>query len=702
MDHVARGGHSSIRARARAHFVGRTVERERLDRALVASEDEAQVVLVRGEAGVGKTTLLRIFAWAAEDAGHRVVWISGEHVAPNPEAVTAHVASQLQTANPWSDLGTSTRPDVFVLDTAENLWPCIGWIFGDALGRAGRRVLVVVASRSAMPAKLRAQLGFAATSSELGMTPFTSVELSSAIAARGLPLALAAELERGCRGSPLAFALLAEHFTRTGALPIAHSAADPWMVLSQDFLRNATTEPQAAALRALSLSRAVDVELLAAMVGVEDALPLYRFLGELSFVDETPRGLVLHGVVRRSVFENLRATRPKELALYAERAIDVLSARAADSPLAAACDLFLEAFFTARQSNLARSYLFLEDMGCHSARHARDEDLGWIRACIERFEGEASCATFDALLGVQRDRLFVIVDGADEPRAVAFAVDLGGVPADIVAGDATLRLALERSRTRKVLVMRFWFARDTYQEFGREMTALMCSGPPMTMSLTPHSEVVFAVQEPPRWMPLAPLFGLQLVEGATAAFPSHEKGLFIADLDRMTDPTSSWRERHRQIFRLHARNLAELSAATPAVWPEHEDFVDAVREVLPVLRRRLELAESRLLHTALLTNVQDPASALVRIVQEGIDELGTSAGYAGDVEVLRATFLGPPEKHEAIAANLGVAFGTFRHRVRRATSRLAELLWRREVAARGWTDRSRDLQKERRGGRVDA
>jgi hypothetical protein len=662
--------------------VGRRSERDQLAGVLAASATEPRIVLLRGEAGVGKTTLLRIFSWDAEEAGHRVVWVSGEHVLPNPEAVTAHVVTSLQSTGPWAELGTREKADILVLDAAENLWPCVGWVFGEALSRLERRLLVVVASRSSMPPNLRAQLGFAASMTDMNLPTFTKAEVSSAIEARGLPVARASEIEQGCAASPLAFALLAEHFARTGKLPSSQSADDPWVVLSQEFLRNATTTSQAAALRALSVSRVVDPDLLAAMLDVEDALPLYRFLGELSFVDETPRGLVLHGIVRRSVYEDLRTTQPRLFSRYVERAIDVLTTRASESPLASAFDLVLEAFFVGRQSNRARSFLFLEDLGRHSLRHARDEDLDWIRQSIDRFEGSASRTTFEAILPLQREALFVIADENDEPESVFFAVDAATLPADIVAHDDTLRLATEHAPSHQPLVARFWFVRDTYQAFGPKMTALMCSGPPLLMNISRRSELVFAVEDPERWKPLGSMWGLDDVEGVSIHFPNHVKGISIVHLDRMTDPNQSSRERYRQVFRIHARNLAELSASTPGAWLDHDAFVEAVREVLPVLRRPLELAEARLLDCAIAASSNSPSGTITQVLKEALEELESSAAYAGDAEVLRATFLGRPEKHEAIAACLGLPFGTFRHRVRRATARLAELLWRRELAAR--------------------
>ena len=56
------------RTRQRALFIGRSAERDRLA-TLGAGPSEPHVVLVRGEAGVGKTSLLRVASWDLEEQG---------------------------------------------------------------------------------------------------------------------------------------------------------------------------------------------------------------------------------------------------------------------------------------------------------------------------------------------------------------------------------------------------------------------------------------------------------------------------------------------------------------------------------------------------------------------------------------------------------------------------------------------------------
>ncbi len=316
----------------------------------------------------------------------------------------------------------------------------------------------------------------------------------------------------------------------------------------------------------------------------------------------------------------------------------------------------------------------------HGVRLARDEELDVIRRCVERFEGKSSLATFDALAKVQRDRIFVVTGEHDEAESVCFPVAIDAVPSALIERDPILRACRERVAATDVVVNRFWFTFEGYQDFGPRMTALMFAGPPLQMSLPPCRFVVFAVADPDRWLPLNAAFGLTHVEGPPPNDPRIV--LAVADLDKIAPSGGSREDRARILFLFHARNFAEMSSRAPTARPSRDVFFDGVRDALPLLRRPLELGQSILLQSAIIAATTDPAVALVQVFHDALDELGRAEGYREDAEVLRGSYFGPSAKQEAVAAGLKLPFGTFRHRLRRATTRLTELLWQRELATR--------------------
>ena len=76
----------------RRGFVGRAAELSRF-RMILAEPDEPRVVYVHGPGGVGKTALLHQFAWLAEQAGRRRVWLDGREVQPDAETIVGLLGS---------------------------------------------------------------------------------------------------------------------------------------------------------------------------------------------------------------------------------------------------------------------------------------------------------------------------------------------------------------------------------------------------------------------------------------------------------------------------------------------------------------------------------------------------------------------------------------------------------------------------------
>lgn len=675
---------SASRLRATSRFAGRTAQLHTLRQELDRAEQGLRVVVVRGEAGVGKTTLLRRFGWQAQDEGRRVAWISGDEVAPSPAAVSAAVAAGLGVADPWPVLGNADRADVVVLDAAEGLWPCVAWVFGTALARSGRRLLVLLSSRTAVPPKVRSLVSLAAPVTEVPVEDFSGDELAEALRLRALPETLTADVEARCTRSPLAFALLCEHYERTGALPKLNSADDPWTLLAREFLRAAASEAQATALKALALASALDVPLLRAMLDVVDAQPLHGFLAGLSFVEQTPRGLVLHRLVRRAIFDGLwRAEAPLRERLTA-RAIDHLTRCPPAASLTELLDGMIESLYVGRRPAYSNATLFLDDLRRHGLRPAREADLPWVREAIAAFEGAESVSRFDEVYRLQPERLFIVTDEDDEGAALLFAVDPGALPVAVRAQDAVLTHAAALFSGDPGFVARWWLTRHGGQGFSPSMTALMVAGAPVTAKLPPHRYALFAVAEPERWAPLSGPFGLRRVP-LDVPFPSHTKGLYLADLNEALPDALGWPERARGMLRFHAQGFAALSSAGTPAWPSQDALTEAVRDALPQLRHPLELADSPLAACASFRDagtVDDVPSGVRRLLEETLTALDAVPGYAQDAAVLRATYFGPSAKHEAIALDLGMPFGTFRHRLRRATGRFVELAWRRELAKR--------------------
>ena len=122
---------------------------------------------------------------------------------------------------------------------------------------------------------------------------------------------------------------------------------------------------------------------------------------------------------------------------------------------------------------------------------------------------------------------------------------------------------------------------------------------------------------------------------------------------------------------------------TPAL--DRDSFAAAVRDGLRQYLRDEPLAASPLRHCLAFTRgATEPASAIALRAVLG-DAVQTLAAHPADLKFHRAlqqTWLTPGAKQEAVAADLGLPFNTYRYHLARGAERVAQVLWQREQMAR--------------------
>jgi hypothetical protein len=121
---------------------------------------------------------------------------------------------------------------------------------------------------------------------------------------------------------------------------------------------------------------------------------------------------------------------------------------------------------------------------------------------------------------------------------------------------------------------------------------------------------------------------------------------------------------------------------------DRKAFYVAVRRALRALHRDDLLVNSALVNCRLV-QASGPhatsfhaAQALQRLLADQCQMLGRSPKDRDAARVLAATYSQPGVKQLAIANDLGMPYGTYRHILERAIRRLADLLWQREIADR--------------------
>lgn len=678
-------------ARRRALFVGRVSELGALDAALTRAGTAPQLVAVVGPGGIGKSCLARRFSDEVRAVGGALYWLSGDELPPNPEDLLGALRAQGVTG--FEALGVGPRPDVLVLDAFERLASLAHWFFDRMLPLAGARLLVVVTSRERLDPRLWRDLRMQIDPQEFVLGALSHAEAMELLSLRHVPSALQGRICQSCHGHALSISLLAERFSDSSRTEFdAAFAEDVVGSLARELVRTAPSEGHRRALRALSIASALDLRLCAAIVGEEQADAMFDWLERSTLASVGPRGLTPHPLVRDAVFAHSLARDSEEHQAIAEAIVAELLRRLAETPIERKLQLVLSMIFARRDLAFVREGLGLDQLAQVHLRVARGTDADEVAAQIEQHEGSAGARWFRHWYALQPENLFVVIDQDDRPQGVYFLLEMDRTSEAQRAGDPLACAAAQVAATvgSGTGFARWCFAREGYQRFGPELTAVLYSGP-ILCALRDVQHIVFTVTDPERWSSLAGPFRMARRPEFDTEIDGEAHGVFHRDLREVADGKDVARDVANVSSLLSTLGMGPAAPprkeAPPVAALDEAAFAIAVRGALPLLHRPHELAQSPLLTSTMLALPEgasplEAAAALADRLREACSELRASPAYAASARVLEVTFLELADKQRAAAASLNLPYGTYRHQLRAAITLLVKQLWARELVAR--------------------
>ncbi|MFO0619592.1 MAG: ATP-binding protein [Polyangiaceae bacterium] len=302
-----------LRAAQRARFVGRTRELEAWAEALASGEPP--LLYVHGEGGIGKTTLLAIYAEMAEAAGVPAVRVDARAAEGSAEAFLRLVSAAMDAREGGArDMAAPIEAmrrgpaRALLIDTIELAGGLEDWLRTTFLPALPAATRVVLAGRAPPPLAMRLDPGW---SDRLVVLPLAALDESMArdlLSRRGVDAAEAARIAGVARGHPLALALAADIARQRRASPPGEALA-PGEALERDVLRGlvhafARDVPDGlhrVALHTACLVRVTDEALLRAVVDDARAPALFDWLRDLSFVVHATDGVFPHDLAREAL-----------------------------------------------------------------------------------------------------------------------------------------------------------------------------------------------------------------------------------------------------------------------------------------------------------------------------------------------------------------------------------------------------------------
>jgi hypothetical protein len=729
----------TLRQNLRAGVVGRTVERDVFARALCADALPFHVIHVHGPGGVGKTTLLHEFEALAADAGVPATLLDLRDVDTTPDGL--HLA--IEAAFARTNAAFTPRPDgrhVLLLDTFEAAQEVDGWLQRVFLPQQPASLLVVLAGRYAPAPAWTADAAWAAAVCVMPLGNLSPDETEAFLDRRDVPAADRAGVAAVTHGYPLALALVAEHLRqRPGARFTLAEAPDVVQTLLERFVRDVPSPRHRTAIEGAAIVRSVSEPLLAALLapapaprtaappappavdapedapdGAEpdratavsqepppadapqapdDVRAVFDWLRNLTFVDSSPRGLVLHDVARAAIEADLHWRDP---ARYAD--VHARIRRHYTSQLllpGAEPALVLGDYVHLYRNNPVVEPLIGSLAGAWrnaDLRPARPMHAGDVPALVEMVrahEGDASAVLAAHWFAVQPEatEVFDSAQGAPAGFLTALALD-EAAPADRDADAlaAAAWAAVERTRRpgERVLLFRFWMDADAHQGLSAVQSLVFArtvrhylTTPRLAVSLLPVADAEL-------WGPVLAFAGLARWPEATATVGDRTVAVF--GMDWRAVPPAAW------LDALAARVPTDIPAPPERAPAEgravlsHDAFADAVRDALRDLTRPHRLASNPLLRTALVeatagadATPAERAAALVGHITRAAETLRAAPRDVPLWNALRLTYLTPAPSQAIAAERLDVPFSSYRRHLVRGVAHVAETLWREEA-----------------------
>ena len=331
-----------IDSRDRHRFVGRANELAFLERCL-EENPPANVVLIHGAGGIGKSTLLREVARRAEAQGRDTFFIEGRELPPMPDALEAVLA----------DARATDRP-VILIDTYERMAALDGYLRRGLLPSLPEQAVIVIAGRRP-PDPAWFDGGWEGVATDVLLHAMPEQDALSLLAAYGLSDDRAPAVVEWAGGSPLALALAADAAAADSDWIPAEGAERPEIVQAM-IRRLAESELRGERLSALgvaAIARVTTVDLLRAVLGGAEARPepeggrdpntdaeiAYARLRALTFSEPLGDGLTLHELVRKALHADLRRRDLQRERELRRRIVDYLYERARQGNALLAIDM---------------------------------------------------------------------------------------------------------------------------------------------------------------------------------------------------------------------------------------------------------------------------------------------------------------------------------------------------------------------------
>lgn len=306
------------------NFVGRRREIEHL--LFLVIEGRIPVVFVHGISGIGKSSLLTIFAAEAQARGAVVIKLDCRTIKPSPDGFLRELSNAIggdsadveQVATRLSEVGERV---ILALDTYEVFRMMDTWLRQVFIPELHDSVHIVLCGREAPVAAWYTTPGWEGMFQSMQLGPLSYDEAETLLLQCGVDAMDTQRVAAFTQGHPLALKLAIAAIVERPDLNLKEVESQRVVSeLAQLYLSDVSDPVGRITLEAASVVRRTTRSLLSAMLPQIAPNDAYDRLQALPFVENSSDGLLIHDLVQQAIGSRLRSADPERYYHYRRQA----------------------------------------------------------------------------------------------------------------------------------------------------------------------------------------------------------------------------------------------------------------------------------------------------------------------------------------------------------------------------------------------
>jgi hypothetical protein len=691
---------SSLAARLNAErnrkFVGRTYELELFQKAIASSQLPFNVLHVFGPGGVGKTNLMQQFSRIADSLKIQIIYVESRNIESTAISFINHLQSSMGLQaqdSPLQVLSASQERTVILIDTYEAIAPLDDWLREEFLPQLSDHTLIVLAGRYPPSSAWRSDPGWQALIHTLSLRNLTPEESLSYLTKRNIPASQHASILDFTHGYPLALSLVADVFAQGQEISFqAESAPDIIKTLVERFIQEVPTPAHRMVLQACAVVRMTTEALLTQMLDLPDVHELFEWLRGLSFMESGQYGLFLHDLAREVLIADLRWRNADFYTELHHRARTYYSRRMQQTQGQEKQRVLFDYIFLHRDNPAIRPRFMWGEHSGLVADGLRETDKTALLEMTAEHEGDESARIAAHWLKHQPQNVVVVRDSQGKTAGFAMWVELHETSIEDLQVDPGAIAAWQYLQNTAALrphegatIFRFWMAKDTYQAVSPAQSLIFINFVQYFQKTPGLAYTFLPCAEPDAWAAMLTYFEMKRIPAADFEVGGRRYGVYGHDW-RVVTPVAWQQLLAQKEIASSVETAANAPVSQPLLVLSQPDFIEAVQDGLRNFTRLDALQKNPLLRSHLVeeqvanaSNNAERAAALQSLIKQVAESLQSSPRDEKLYRAVYRTYINPAPTQEQAAELLDLPFSTYRRHLKAGMTRIAEILWQREI-----------------------